>query len=511
MRKLFGGIMTLMIVGLIFMVGCEKDPVVNSNEGQIELAIVNPSLSGSLKNGTVGVPTGLKNGDGPGVPVCKDESPAYVEVTLDGNVYTVDILQSYGSDTLTAMLKLPADTYTMSRFDVYASNGDLLWASPIQGSYYANLFGLQNIPEMDIVVEPFKKALQEVDVLCWQDYDYENFGYEGFDINYIKVKTICFFGDVCTKFYKEWHELDGSPYGGVSDYLHDFNAIFSVNIFAKDDYEANGASATALNDPEVNSNIDWLGVGAPLCIEYPDYLGQDDEYVAVISLTLPTGESTVIGSVEFTDDDATVAELAGDDGIFDFLVGGSDCIQGADYDGIYELPWMPLPETVQFTLKHSSEAYFELSNIGIVAGDESGDFVNGANLPAWCGNDTLWIHWNDKYEANVYPYYAIPDTSQYATVSGEQWSKLNWIANNAGSASVDDIQKAIWFILDQSGGVNNALAQAAASHGSYIPPIGGYMTVLVDPYLNITHPGSYSDSDYSEEPGIQLAIVRFDP
>ena len=510
-KYLVASAMIAMATMFTMFTSCEKDPVEKAYKGEVEFTVVNPAGSAdSETNLKQGIYTGLKDGTGPGIPVCSDEEPAYIMYWLTGETagHQVSILQNYGNGELTAMEKLPAGSYTVERFEVYDSNDNKLWASPLEGSYYDNLFHFDHNVAFTFDVKPFEKSLTEVDVLCWQDYDFDNFGYNGFDLDKGIVKTICFFGDVCTKFYEDWH-TDNSPYVEQEGVFHDFPAIFSVSI-----YDESGAM---INDAEVNSNADWLGTGAPLCIEYLDKVGVDEEYTAEISLLLPDGSSAVVGSISFTDDDASVLALVGEDGVYDFLVGGSDCIEGNKFDANYALPWVPLPSTITFQPKVDARpvAYFGLKLESVDT--EAGDFIAGETLKAWCGNDTLWIHWDDTYAANVYPYYAVPDTSLYASITDAQWNALNWLANNmpeaTTSAEMDTIQKAIWYVLNQPDGENNALAQDAVSNAAgYIPPLGGYIVVLVDPYENInqTHPAD-SYVDYPEGPGIQLAIVRYDP
>ena len=212
-----------------------------------------------------------------------------------------------------------------------------------------------------------------------------------------------------------------------------------------------------------------------------------------------------------------VSTWGGDDAIWEFAVG--DCAMAAhqeDIDAVYNIPWVPLPDEVSFTLVNERPAsYFNLKDLTVLSGVQVGEFTDGADLNAWCGNDTLWIHWNDTYKANVYPYFDVPSSSIYASITDEQWAMLNWIANNkvptTSSSAMNAVQKAIWWILNQPAGVHNSVAVEAEGHADYKVPLGGYIVVLVDPYENVTHPNGYENSDYSEAPGIQLTLVRFDP
>ena len=485
----------VMLIAAFAFHACENKVDEQQTKGEVVLTIKNLTSQGPTTQLKSGIYTGLKSDEGPGIPVCSDGTPSYIMYWLTGESqeegHKLPILQNYGGGELTVMEKLEAGVYTIERLEVYDENGNILWASPTEGSTYDELFDLPNNVSITFEVSPFTKTLLDVDVLCWQDYDYINFGYNGFDLNFIKVKTICFFGDVCTKFFREWHGKN-SPYADQAGVFHDFPAIFSVDIL-----DADGA---VINDTEVNSNASWLGTGEPLCVEYADHVGVAEDYTAVINLMLPDGTSVPLDSIHFTDDDATVAALAGEDGIIDFIAGGSDCLL-ADADFHYALPWVPLPSTVEFTLVYpGANSYFELGNI--IPDVEVGEFVTGATLAAWCGNKDLHINIGRTYLATVAPYYAIPDTSNYASVTDAQWAQLNWIANEA-SGSVSDIQHAIWYVLGDIT-LANSIATAALTHSDYIPPLGGFIVVLVDPIADIT-------TGEVRTMGWQLAIVRFDP
>ena len=513
MKKLFGGLMALMIVGLAFMAGCDKDPISAGDDGLVEVAFVlnNPGVdnpgSAMLKGGS------LKT-DEVDPPVCTDGVPTSVHVvTSDGALDdTLKLIKTFDDGKQTVLVKMAPGDYTITQFDVLGENNEILYASPLEGSYYDNLFDFQNNVEVKFTIEPFTKNKVDIDVLCWRDYAYQEFGYVWFDYHDYEIRTVCFFGDVCTKFYDEWSTVNGSAYAGVDVQGYDFPALFEVVVT-----DASQHVTVAANYGQAMTTD---AVGEPVCVEYLDDLEQDGEqYVAQINLVLPDGSTVELGTVDFDDtmysDTLGVSTWGGDDAIWEFAVG--DCAMAShqeDIDAVYNIPWVPLPSTVQFKLVNTRpDGYFALGNIQ--PDTEAGDFVTGATLPAFCGNDTLWIHWNNIYNANVYPYFDIPAGNMYSSITMEQWNKINWIVNNelpsTTSTQMNLVQKAIWYILDQPGGSNNSIAQAASTQGAYTPPLGGYIVVLVDPYENVTRSDLYDGSSTSEVPGIQLTIVRFDP
>ena len=360
-------------------------------------------------------------------------------------------------------------------------------------------------------VEAFTKNKVDIDVLCWKDYAYEEFGYFWFDYHAYEIHTVCFFGDICTKFYEEWSQLDVSAYAGVGVQGYDFPALFSVTVINDGDPD----------HPVVNSNygdaaIEAGMLGKPVCVEYLDNLEVDGEtYTAFLNLLLPDGTEVLLDEIHFTDADFSdngddmedVSEWGGDDGIWEFAVG--DCAMAAqqeDIDAVYNIPWVPLPDEVTFTVDYPrSDCYFGLADID--PNVEVGEFSAGANIPAWCAAHDLTISPNHRYDAYVYPYFNIPSTAsaELQAITAEQWAKLNWLANEilpVGTYSVNDIQTAIWQILGQVSG-SNAIATAAPS--SYVPPLGGYIVVVIDPYKDVT------DQTKCERRYYQVTIVRFDP
>ena len=298
--------LTTFVVSLLLIVAfssCEKQ----SDDLQ--------SISFNVQN----VTNSLKKATGPkdiDTPVCKDDTPAYVLVEIDNVVFRLDILSGLNDGTETQVLKLDVGTYTLQSFKVYSNLDSLMWATPNKGSYYANLFGINGV-DTTFTVEAFKKSKFDIDVLCWQAYSYKDFGFNWFDYNEIEVKTLCFFGDVCVEDFDLWHETGlyyNQPYDGF-----DFPALFEVII--------TNEAGDVVNDLTVNANIEhpdgtpWMGIGSPLCIEYPNYIGVVDNYKFSINLFLPNGDLfPVIVDQAFTAEEDQ-ENITGDDGIFDFVVG----------------------------------------------------------------------------------------------------------------------------------------------------------------------------------------------
>ena len=314
MRRLIRFATALVALAFVFYLGsCEKQKVADEKS---EVSFEMNNLSNSLSKKGVG--------DQGTLPTCEDKDPAYVVITISGVDYTLNVLQNLEDGNQTEVIKLDAGDYTIDNFVVYAADDDLIWAAPMEGSYYEDLWDLDGVSK-DFKTLKFQKKKVSIDVLCYQPFNYDKFGFNWFEFSRIEIKTLCFFGDVCVEDYEFWHS-EGSYYGQSNQDGYDFPAIFEVVI---EDSEGN-----QINDPALDDNIyypdgsPWQGVGEPLCVEYPDIIGQTDEYTLKIFLILPNGDKLQIREHDFLaeTDPIEVAQLDGntemmDDGVYDFAVG----------------------------------------------------------------------------------------------------------------------------------------------------------------------------------------------
>lgn len=516
MKNLFKILLGLFLI--IFAISCSKDEgaiIVPENQGVV-FDITNFVPQNTGKDIFVGKDNGEND---PLIPDCSDLEPSYVIINIDGTDYTLQLV-TLNNKTETEVLKLAEGQHFVNEFIVYAADGTAIWASPFMGSYYQVLWQLRGVNELPFTVAGFDKLKVELDVLCYRPFDYERFGFAWFAYSKIEIHTVCFFGDICTKFFDEWHlrTEGGNPYL-LQDYDgYDFPAIFSVKVFYED-------SDVLVNDLELNSNAGWYGIGAPLCIEYPDQVEVENEVFAFeIWLAMPDGTDMLIYEGQFND--TAMAEIGnpdgfgGADGIFDFVVG--NCSYDGNDANLELLPWIPVPETADMdALLAAGEQY--LINV---------KFRQGTVLPApipsiieeevWyntlCGEEFVGIPLPDAYAVEFYSSMDrnLPGSNFPAEYMGYPWGSINYIANECEAMvpiyGWSYVQEALWYIINPgttSLGVNNQLAQDAAVNSSFIPTVGDYACVLIEPVARISVPGEATKLNAPE--GFQLLLLRVDP
>ena len=135
----------------------------------------------------------------------------------------------------------------------------------------------------------------------------------------------------------------------------------------------------------------------------------------------------------------------------------------------------PDPESVfiVFPYQHTYNTYFD-----VIIGDEE---QTKTTYAGWCADPNTDSIRDVLYEATL------------TNISGvsEEWNKVNWILNNKGNAKYQDIQKAIWDILEAkvsehtiiAGEWDNATVKQlfADADPEFVPECGMIWGILVEP------------------------------
>ena len=188
MKKLF-----VLIAALAFIAfGCKKDQPQSSTQ------LVDVTFSGNLLTKDFG---GTKADD------CFSEKADWAVITINGVDYTTDVYYIDGVPYTKAIKFAPTegdDTYQITSFLLYSDfdNNDpgddaIIAAAPETESDYGD-FVVQGMP-MEFTVGAFVKVEIPIEVLCFENYEYNEFGFFWFTYDEIVVRTQCFFGDLCSK------------------------------------------------------------------------------------------------------------------------------------------------------------------------------------------------------------------------------------------------------------------------------------------------------------------------
>ncbi|HAG17369.1 MAG TPA: hypothetical protein DCG69_12755 [Bacteroidales bacterium] len=456
MKKIF---YLFLIFGLV-AVSCNKP-----EEAPLEQDVVFKATTSS---------TGFKAG------TCDNADASYALVEIDNEIKQVGIIYLDGA-IYTNTLKLAPGSHTISMFVLKNDNNtpnetsdDIeVLATPLTGANYAS-FVAHSLP-FDFTVDAFMKTEVEIDVLCFEAADITDFGFAWFAVNKITVRELCFFGDFCTKYYEDYA---GSLYAQQEYGLrHDMPAIFKIDV------KRNGNPLVSYN------NEAWLGEGAPLCVQYPDYDGVVDTYEFNLSILVKVG--TLFQYKPFytwTITDGGSLPNIGTDNVMDFVLGS--CVPDAD---LILPPYMNLP--IGATVRTGSYSpgslgtYFDvtLSNIG------AGFDIQNGTYGVYCGDLQTSIYLSQTYNLNVfsslYPAYVPAAFNLQKAVL----DNINWLGNNLyryPSYTYKDLQNAVWMLLGQLNettdgglGVPTALSikmknDALAYGDGFLPPVGGYAAVL---------------------------------
>ena len=157
--------------------------------------------------------------------------PTIAEIVIDGTTYYPKVFYLNGN-LYTQAIKLgvsqgSTQNYTVSKFLLRtAIDGPVVMAIPQKGSDYEAYLSRGEAVSFDITVTAFDKIEVEVEVLCYQPSEHEQFGFNWFNINQLVIKSICFFGDFCMPsipFTQSETAYGGDIYGGTPPWYYYFD------------------------------------------------------------------------------------------------------------------------------------------------------------------------------------------------------------------------------------------------------------------------------------------------
>jgi hypothetical protein len=402
--------------------------------------------------------------------------------TIDKKTFTPAVFRLDGK-LYTQAIKLDPGTYWVVNFLIMDDMGtplddsdDMIYmATPAEAATFAEY--VADPVSFDFTVTAFTKIEIDVEVLCYEDKYYTEFGFFWFNITEIVVREQCFFGDICLK---HWIEYAGSNYElQPGDLGLDMVAIMEIKVYKND----------LLVETFTNNVGPNYGVGAPLCVTYADNLNVDDEeFTFELYILVKQGNSFVFvlfHTWTFFDDDMIPA---GDDGVVDFVLGTCNF---TDTD-LQLAPWQNLPEQANVTIANPGvlDSYWDVTfNSFTPVGTY--DIPEDVLMDGWCGDENHTIA-SGTFNATIYGSLNDEDWPAGMPFTLTQIAKINWLFNHLEDFGYDmsdytgdegdDIQKAIWNLIRGNAhytGDPATMFNAANSHGDFVPLPGGWAAVLI--------------------------------
>ena len=462
--------------------GCKKDEIKDDAPEQQEISFIAELVDPG---------SGLKDWE------CKVDAqgnllePDYAHIVISGVDYYPQVFRIDGI-LYTQNIKLnivggSPTYYTVDLFILYDDGGtpggtlpeaddQIVMGTPTDVSAYKDY--VQWPVPFEIYVTAFEKLQIPIEVLCFQDDVYTEFGFDWFVITEIVIREQCFFGDICVKHPDDYI---GSLYENQSTGLQlDMPAIVELHVFK------NGTPVPY--SPFTNASVDanW-GVGAPLCIQYPDNLNVTGESFTVELWIHVKWGDTFIYKLFHTwtfIDHAMIPD--GTDGIVEFVLGNCNLMN----TDLQLPPYQDLPTMANITTGHpGNPSYWDLF-VNSVTPAGTYDLPAGVDLAAWCGDKYHYIS-PGTFDAYVYPSLYDNDWPDGMPFSLVTIAKVNWIFNHLGNYGMDImalssadgiiIQNAIWKLINGLGCTGTAALMAADAENygvGYVPLPGGWAAVL---------------------------------
>jgi len=208
MRKLL-----VLVLVSVLVFGCKKDvyettPMEKASDISFQIDLVDP---GAMKDWDCKLDI---NGD--------LLEPDYAEIIIDGETYYPAVFRIDGI-LYTQNIKFllgQADNAQLevTRFVLWddsntpndMTDDQIVMGMPEQNSLYEPYITSELRYDRFIDVTAFQKHQFLFEVLCFIDDEYENFGFDWFQIHEIVIREECFFGDICIKHLADY-QLTGSP------------------------------------------------------------------------------------------------------------------------------------------------------------------------------------------------------------------------------------------------------------------------------------------------------------
>ncbi|UJH91267.1 hypothetical protein LZ575_00190 [Antarcticibacterium sp. 1MA-6-2] len=264
--KNFKSSLSMVAIFALLLTSCSKD-----NDPGIAQDGEKTTLSfGALLNDLVTNRAASKQSIGD-LPECSNDAPAFVEIalSLDGtsvvgttsDPFRIDLVAGQIFTEEVPELELVPDNYTLEYFTVHNADGEVIWIAPRSGSALGEF--VDTALPLNIDLRAGVKKYVDVEVLCFDNRDVNQYGYLFFEIDTNEAIEFCIFGNYCP------------PAGDGRHYP----ASYSVSVWS-------GTSAAgAVLYTDVQNTTGYYDNGdfyaEPVCFALPDTEGADNYYFEI--------------------------------------------------------------------------------------------------------------------------------------------------------------------------------------------------------------------------------------
>ncbi len=132
---------------------------------------------------------------------------------------------------------------------------------------------------------------------------------------------------------------------------------------------------------------------------------------------------------------------------------------------------------------NSPVSYWNISLFGVPSGFGP---INDTSYLGWCAEKDVFLQQNQLHNATLYSSYDPNLSTVCPKCFHENWTKINYLLNNKDpSATVTDIQDAIWYLLSKiplpSDPQSQSMIHDAEVNGTnFIPQRGDYMAIIIN-------------------------------
>lgn len=261
--KTISSYLCLIAMFALVFTSCSKDEPAVSNDSTDKASLSFGAIVNDLAS-----KSGNKQTTTDDLPQCTDDTPSYVEIVLSqggsavvgstDDPFRVNLVAGQVFTEEVPELELTPGTYSLDHFMVYNAADELIWVAP-KGGVLEDF--IDNPLPLSIDLGAGVKKYVDVSVLCYDDRDVTEYGYQFFDIDTSEAIEFCIFGNYC-------------PPSGKH-----YPAEYSVSVWSGTSAAGTPLYTDVSNETGYYENGDFYA--EPLCFALPDKEGVDNYYFEI--------------------------------------------------------------------------------------------------------------------------------------------------------------------------------------------------------------------------------------